>query len=207
MPTTHNLSLLLAALGVLWSGSCAAQKDSLFTSKPYGKGRHSLVAYASGGAGYFFSGRGAPEYLQPNLRRVNPMGTVRLLWHPDHLLKLGLETGYVRFYSYGLTDSAGNRGRISLDAVPVLLVWSMSVSRHLNIFAGTGGYFLQSRLDYLGKVNASKFNMGWMAAASWVFPVGKQSGLGAEFKWLYASETANGVLSLNLQYVWRFARW
>ncbi|TCJ12619.1 hypothetical protein EPD60_15240 [Flaviaesturariibacter flavus] len=182
-------------------------QDKKFTSKPGRIGDHALVAYINGGAGFFFSRRGAPDYLKPQLRRINPVGTVRLLWHPDHLLKVGLESGYIKFYEYGLTDSAGNSGRVSLEAVPLLLVWSMSLSKHFNIFAGSGAYFLRTNLDYMGKSSARKFSVGWMAAASYIWPIGKNAGLGTEFKWLYAAETSNGSLCLQVQYVWKFAKW
>ncbi|RYZ21760.1 MAG: hypothetical protein EOO16_11735 [Chitinophagaceae bacterium] len=185
----------------------AQAQEPEFTSKPGRIGDHALVAYINGGAGFFFSGRGAPDYLRPALRRVNPVGTVRILWHPDHLLKVGLESGYIKFYEYGLKDSVGNNGKVSLEAVPLLLVWSMSLSKHVNIFAGSGGYFLKTNLDYMGKSTARKFSVGWMAAASYIWPIGKNAGLGTEFKWLYAAETSNGNLCLQVQYVWKFAKW
>jgi hypothetical protein len=192
----------------LWTALTAGAQDSLrFTSKPGKAGRYALVAYFNGGAGFFFSSRGAPAYLQPQLSRINPVGTVRILWHPDHLLKAGLESGYIKFYSYTLKDSAGNSGRVSLEAVPLLLVWSMSLTKRLNIFAGSGAYFLKTRLDYGGKSTAQKFSVGWMAAASYIFPISKHSGIGTEFKWLYAAETSDGNLCLQLQYVWKFAKW
>jgi hypothetical protein len=196
--------LLLLLLGTALGS--VAQDSTKFTSKPGRPGRYALVAYINGGAGFFFSGNGAPDHLKPQLSRVNPVGSVRIMWHPDHLLKAGLESGYIKFYSYTLTDSMGNKGRVSLEAIPVLLVWSMSLSQRINIFAGSGAYFLKTRLDYSGKSTAQKFSVGWMAAASYIFPIGKNSGLGTEFKWLYAAETSNGNLCLQLQYVWKFAR-
>jgi hypothetical protein len=205
----RNLKQLLAILLLLLLlNPAGAQKpeNSLFTSKPT-KGRYSLVAYLNGGAGYYFSSRGAPAFLNPKLTRVNPVYTARVMWHPDHQIKVGLESGLVRFYSYSLTDSAGKSGHIALEGIPILLVWSMSVTHHFNIFAGSGAYILNTKVDYGTKSTASKFSVGWMAAASYIWPVAKHSGLGAEFKWLYAAETSNGNLCLQLQYVWKFAQW
>ncbi|GAA4323638.1 hypothetical protein GCM10023184_10580 [Flaviaesturariibacter amylovorans] len=192
---------------MLLSLAGAAQDTTEFTSKPGRAGRYSLVAYFNAGGSYYSANRGAPAYLQPSLRRVNPLATVRVLWHPDRQLKAGLESGFMTFYSYGLKDSLGKKGRVSLDAVPVLLVWSMSVTDHLNIFAGSGAYFLTTHLDYEGKSKASRLAMGWMAAASYIWPLGKNAGLGTEFKWMYASGTSSGVLALQVQYVWKFAHW
>ncbi len=171
------------------------------------RGEYSLVAYVSGGAGYFLSSAGAPQYLQPKIAKVSQISTIRVMWHPDHLIKAGLESGFVTFYSYNLKDSAGNKGNISLHAIPILLEWSMSLSKRLNIFAGSGAYILDTRLDYLGKTSSYKFSVGWMAAASYIQPLSKDVGLGAEAKWLYASETSKGTLGLQLQIVWKFLKW
>ncbi|RYY98609.1 MAG: hypothetical protein EOO11_07520 [Chitinophagaceae bacterium] len=200
-------NLKFGLLPLLALSLSAAAQEGEFTSKPSGIGNHALVAYVNGGAGAFFSSRGLPGHLSPELRRISPVATLRVLWHPDHQVKVGLESGYVRFYSYTFRDSAATRGKTTLSAVPLLLVWSMSVTKHLNLFAGSGAYFLKTDLDYAGKSRARKFSVGWMAAASYIWPIGKHAGLGTEFKWLYAAETSNGVLCGQLQYVWKFARW
>lgn len=184
-----------------------AQNNEEFTSRPTGRGEYSLVLYAGGGLGYFASHGGAPDYLHPTVSRMNPVGTLRIMWHPDHLLKAGLETGYLTFYSYKLQDSTGKEGKIALTAIPVLLEWSMSLKNRLNIFAGSGIYILKTKLDYDGSVNSNKLSVGWMAAASYIYPVGKEVGLGAEIKWLYAAETTNGSICGQLQLVWRFLKW
>lgn len=196
-----TLSLLLSCV---FTAHCQEEE---FTSAPTGRGKYALVLYMSGGAGYFASHQGAPAYLNPTVSKVNPVYTVRLMWHPDHLIKMGLETGYLTFYSYTLTDSAGKKGKVSFNATPVLLEWSMSLTKHLNIFAGTGAYFLNTQLDYGVKSSARKFAVGWMAAASYIFPISKSSGLGTEFKWLYASGSSNGSFGLQVQYVWKFLNW
>jgi hypothetical protein len=200
----NNKFFLIGAFFLLASFATGAQG---FTSQPSGRGNYAFVAYASGGAGIFASKKGAPAYLQPEVSRMSPVTTLRILWHPDHLLRAGLESGYVTFYSYKLKDTAGNSGRISLNAVPVLLEWSMAVTKHFNIFAGSGAYLLNTKLDYFGKTTATKFSVGWMAAASYIFPLSTNTGLGVEAKWLYAAETSNGSVCLQLQYVWKFLKW
>ncbi len=204
MIITRNKLLLTIAL-VFAFGCISAQEE--FTSLPTHRGQYALVAYINGGAGYFISHEGAPAYLNPKVNRINTVATVRIMWHPDHLLKVGLESGVVNFYSYKLTDSAGRQGKITLQAVPVLLVWSMAVTKRFNIFAGSGGYILDTRLDYGTKTHAKKFSVGWMAAASYIFPISENVGLGTEAKWLYAAETSKGSLCLQAQFVWKFLKW
>src|SRR5829696_1981825 len=199
--------ILFLLFVVILAFNCQAQDNDEFTSRPTGRGEYSLVLYASGGLGYYASSTGAPEYLRPDLAKTNPVGTVRIMWHPDHLLKVGLETGFVRFYSYTLKDSAGRTGKIAFNATPILLEWSMSLKNRINIFAGSGLYILNTKLDYAGKVNSNKLSVGWMAAASYIYPIGKEVGLGTEVKWLYAAETSNGSICGQLQLVWRFLKW
>jgi len=195
--------LLIALVGVF----AAKAQEEKFTSRPTGRGEYSLVAYFGGGMSYYLSNGGTPAYLQPTVHKFNPVGTLRIMWFPDHLLKAGLETGQVTFYKYDLKDSVGKSGKISLNATPILLEWGMSLKKHLNIFAGSGIYLLNTKLDYAGNVTANKLSVGWMAAASYIYPLGSQTGLGAEVKWLYAAETSNGSLCGQLQLVWRFLRW
>ena len=193
---------------IFLSGALAAKaQDEKFTTRPTGRGEYALAAYFGGGMSYYLSNGGAPSYLQPAVHKFNPVGTLRVMWFPDHLLKVGLETGQVTFYRYDLKDSAGKSGKISLNATPILLEWSMSLKKHLNIFAGSGIYLLNTKLDYAGEVTSKKLSVGWMAAASYIYPIGSQTGLGAEVKWLYAAETSNGSICGQLQLVWRFLRW
>lgn len=184
-----------------------AQKNDEFTSRPTGRGQYSFVAYFGGGMGYYASNGGIPEYLRPTVSKWNGVGTLRVMWHPDHLLKAGLETGYITLYSYKLKDSAGRTGKIALNATPILVEWSMSLKNRINIFAGSGLYILNTKLDYDGKVNSNKLSVGWMAAASYIYPIAKEVGIGTEIKWLYAAETSNGSICGQLQLVWRFLKW
>lgn len=178
-----------------------------FTSQPAGRGDYSLVVYVSGGLGYYPSYAGKLAYLHPVISNINPVSTIRLMWHPDHLLKVGLETGYMTFLSYTIKDSAGNRGKVVLNATPLLLEWTMAITKRINVFAGSGVYFMSTKLDYAGKTASKKLSVGWMAAASYIHPLSKNVGLGTEVKWLDAAESRDGSICLQLQLVWKFLKW
>jgi hypothetical protein len=187
------------------SVQASAQKE--FTSQTTGRGDYSLVVYASGGLGYYPSYAGKLSYLQPKISNINPVSTVRLMWHPDHLLKVGLETGYMTFLSYTIKDSAGNRGKVVLNAIPLLLEWTMAVTKRINVFAGSGVYFTHTRLNYAGKISSRKLSVGWMAATSYIHPLSQNLGLGTEIKWMDAAESRDGSICVQLQLVWRFLKW
>ena len=111
------------------------------------------------------------------------------------------------FYSYSFKDSAGVSGKTKLQAVPLLIEWSMAVTKRLNFFAGSGIYFLTTNLDYQGSTTSPKLSIGWMAAGSYIHPLSGTVGLGTELKWMTASETSNGIVALQLQLVWKFLKW
>ena len=199
----HKLILLFICV-MAATGSQAQDKE--FTSMPT-RGEYALVLYVSGGVGHYPAFTGDLAYLRPNISNINPVSNVRIMWHPDHLIKLGIETGYLTFLSYTLEDSAGNKGKVQVNAVPLLVEWSMSLTKRFNLFAGSGVYFMNTRLDYQGKTSSKKLSIGWTAAASYIIPLSEDVGLGTELKWLDAAESRDGTITLQLQLVWKFLRW
>ncbi len=193
---------------LLFFGLCIkASAQEEFTLQPRKRGAYAWVATVGGGAGYFVSNSGAPPYLSRKISNLSHVATFRLMWHPDHLLNVGLETGHLTFYTYRFRDSVNREGVVRLSAIPALVVWNMAVTKRLNLFAGSGVYFLRSNLDYRGKATSDKLSIGWMAAGSYIHPLSAKVGLGTEIKWMDATETANGILSLQLQLVWKFLNW
>ena len=188
------------------SSVCLAQEPG-FSSQPQKRGDYGWVLYASGGAGYYLSNTGTPNYLNTQVSNLSHVSNLRIMWHPDHLLKVGLETGHMTFYSYTFKDSSGVSGKAKLYAIPVLIEWTMAVTKRLNLFAGSGVYFLRTNLDYRGRTVSPKLSIGWMAAGSYIHPLSSRVGLGTEIKWMDAAETNNGIVSLQLQLVWKFLKW
>jgi hypothetical protein len=185
----------------------AFAQDSLFSSQPQKRGEYGWVVYVSGGGGYYASNRGTPNYLNREVSNLSHVSNIRIMWHPDHLLKVGLETGHMTFYSYTFKDSVGISGKAKVYAIPVLIEWSMAVTKRLNLFAGSGVYFLRTNLDYRGRTVSPKLSIGWMAAGSYIHPLSSSVGLGTEVKWMRAAETNNGLISAQVQFVWKFLRW
>jgi hypothetical protein len=180
-----------------------AQGDTVYT----GRGQYALVAYIGGGMGFYTENAGTPVNVKAITTRRGFVGSIRVLWHPDHLLRVGLETGHMTFYSYTFADSIGTKGKTALTAIPLLLVASMPVTARLNAFFGTGFYNVTSNLNYAGKASASKLSVGWMLAASYVHPITKDLGLGAELKWMDAAQTSDASIVGQLQLVWKFMKW
>ena len=165
-----------------------------------------LVLYAGGGMSHYPGTPGVPAHMDTRITSWAPSGTARLMWHPGHRLHVGLESGWTPVYSYSI-DGPGATGSVHLDAVPLLLVWSMPLTERISLFAGYGTYRLTTTLDYLGSTRTSMFSMGYSAALSYVHPVSQRLGIDMELKWFNAGETRHTVLAAQLQLVWKLHTW
>lgn len=168
------------------------------------KRNYSFVLYAGGGlSGYVATINTQPIGLQTDITRNSLFETVRIMWHPNHRLRVGLETGYTNFYSYALKNG-NTEGNVKLSAIPILIVWSIKVVDRVNLFAGFGSYFLTTHLNYDGKVKSTTLSLGSSVALNYVQPVSKKLGVAIEGKWLNAFQTKDNMLALQLLLAWRF---
>lgn len=201
MYISKTIFLAVVMLAVMSVNNSFAQSnvktDTVVTRK------QSFVLYVGGGlAGYTTTINPTAGILQGDVSKISPVGTFRIMWHPGYRLRLGIETGYTNFYSYHVKN--GNvSGKVSLDAIPLLIVWSMPVVKRVSIFAGLGSYWLTTRLNYDGQVKSKTFSLGSNIALSYTQPLSKTLGLAAEAKWMNAFETKDNLLSLQVLLVWR----
>jgi hypothetical protein len=180
-----------------------ANPTALHASSP-GDSTYAVVVYVGGGLSQYLPSVGGPPGIPIDVSRLGAAGTVRVMWHPNYRLRLGIETGATKFYSYTLQTQPS--GEVSLTGVPLLLVWSMQVM-NVDLFLGSGYYRLNSHLDYQGTVDASTWSLGWMAAASYTHPLSDKLGVAGEVKWMNASEHELANLTIQAQLVWRVFEW
>src|SRR5437868_15050126 len=117
------------------------------------RGSYSMIIYAGGGISHYSSQSGIPTYFETASQKESGAATLRILWHPDHRLRAGVESGWTVFYSYELENTT-LPGKISLTAIPLLAEFSMPIVKGLFVYAGAGIYFLTSKLDYAGSVKS-----------------------------------------------------
>lgn len=181
------------------------------------RGPYTLVVTAGGGLSYYSTHLGVPASLeQTHVSRFGVPGSLRMMWYPDHRLRVGLETGWTTMYSYR-GKVANDNAHVYVSAIPVLLVFSMplawlrgtdrSLVRRLAITAGTGIYINHSRLDYVGTIFSNTNSLGWMAAASYTYPIGRRFRVAGELKWFDAVAAENAAFTAELQLVWRAFSW
>lgn len=181
------------------------------------RGPYNIVVTAGGGLSYYSTHLNVPDAL--DRIRVNRFGvpaSLRAMWYPDHRLRIGIESGWTTMYNYrGYVGS--DRARVYVSVVPILLVFSMplgwlsgterSLTRRLALTVGTGLYVNYSRLDYVGTVSSSSNSLGWMAAGSYTYPVGRRFRVAGELKWYDAVGTENAAFTAEVQLVWRAFSW
>lgn len=197
-------SILLASALCAASAACAQELKSVPDSTQAGK--YAFVLYAGGGLSYLPTDPGTPHHLDTRVTTLGPSGTARLVWLADHRLRLAFETGWTTFYSYRILGP-GATGRVQLVGVPLLVMWSMPLTRHLSLFAGYGTYRVTSKLDYEGTAFASTFSLGYAAALSYVHPLTERLGIALEVKWYNAAETRQTLLLAQTELVWKLHRW
>ena len=154
---------------------------------------------------YYSTEAGIPTGMQATVQRLHVSGMIRLIWQPDHLLSIGLESGILDLYSYKVSD--GTTGTVVKRAVPLLLLFSMPVTKRIQLYAGPGAYLISSKLNYTGTVHASAFSLGWMASASYEYPISSKIGIAGELKWLNAFSTRDASLTLQIQIKWKLLTW
>jgi hypothetical protein len=177
------------------------KKERLPQRKP------SFVLQAGGGMSYYTGDVNLRSVATPGtLNKWSPAGTVRFMWYPRYRLRLGIETGFTNFYRYKVNDADGE-GKLVLQAIPAMIVWSMQILPRFNVYAGFGSFFLSSHLDYRGKVVSKDAVLGSNIAMSYTIPIGKRIGIAAEGKLMNAFETKDAALTLQLHFVWKVFQW
>jgi hypothetical protein len=187
------------ATTIPWQTSAQKYSAAPVTAVTAGPDTFTVMATFAGGYAHYVM----PYRPGIDIERKGFAFSLRLLWHPDHRLRLGVESGWTTLYSYELKNVETSFGRtdasLSLNAIPVLVVFSMQVLGPVSLSAGVGGYSVRSHAISFGQtVDVSRFSQGWMGAVtvSRVLPFAPVFGM--ELKWYGATEFGDGVLTAQL---------
>lgn len=109
----------------------------------------------------------------------------RLIWRPNHLLGVGVQSGYITFSNEELSVP-GNvtipTVNVVLTAIPIHMVLSMNPG-DFDFGVGIGGYVLQSRwrLDETPRVNSTDVEYGIHSWIGYEFTIADTFTMGPEF--------------------------
>ena len=165
-------------------------------------------------------GLGYSRYLTTlefiDLNKNGFSGTFRLMWHPEHLLKLGLETGYQYLYSIRSEISSEEFGstniKASMASVPLLLITSMVIFPetlpNFELKGGGGAYFMFNYGELYGSsIYSSVFSLGYHAGVSYLQPLNNDISIGGEIKYFYISKLQDSDLSFMFLISYKFLTW
>jgi hypothetical protein len=158
---------------------------------------YSLDVYAGAGYGYYVT-----EMDIDGLSRGGVNLSLRVMWQPEHLLSIGLHTGYLQFYTFEIKDAETSRGATDitadLTAIPIGIIFSMRILKGLNINAGTSLYILNSHADSHGnKVTGNDLSTGLLVSLSYTRAISRNLALGGEMKYNFVNKIQDGSLSLS----------
>lgn len=181
----------------------------IFSARSFGQSSdttYKVNAVLGFGYSYFITSLSELEGLNPHSFNA----TVKIMWQPEHLLRVGIESGYLSFYSYkqsGFTSEYGTTDvKSSLAAVPIILVFAMELFDNLEVSSGVGVYFLFSEIDsYNNKVSSSVFSNGYYSSLSYYYPLNKDIKIGGELKYYYISKIEDADISL--QFIFKYNFW
>lgn len=114
-----------------------------------------------------------------------PTFNVRAMWKPEHLLSVGLMSGYTTLARETLTaqDIPQLQGdlHLELDAIPMMMVFAMQ-QYGVELSVGIGAYYLTSTStgSRLGDTRSTDFTLGVSLLAGYTYKFSDRFGLGVE---------------------------
>ena len=165
---------------------------------------YAVTAYINAGYSRFIS-----ELDYKDLNKYGFSGTIRIMWEPEHLLSIGIESGYLQLYDIStqltIQDTITFSGSSELTAVPIITVFSMELFEKFKISVGSGIFLLTSKVDALGNpVNSNQVSTGVLGSASYFYPISHTLSLGGEIKYYLINKIEDGDLTLQFSLQYRF---
>ena len=139
-------------------------------------------------------------------------GTVRVMWNPEHLLSLGLESGYQYLYSLDVNDFSTEFGNTNVKAsmytVPIFIVFSMKVLPNIKLTAGSGVYLLFNSGELFGdELNSNQISIGAHMGISYTYPINNSMAIGGELLYSYFSKLQDQTVAIQFVFVYDFLKW
>jgi len=139
-------------------------------------------------------------------------GTVRVMWNPEHLLSIGLETGYQQLYSLDVSDFSTEFGNTNVSAsmhtVPIFIVFAMKVLPNIKLSAGSGAYLLFNSGEAFGdELNSNQLSIGAHVGASYTYPINNSMAIGGELLYSYFSKLQDQTVAIQFLFVYDFLKW
>ena len=139
-------------------------------------------------------------------------GTFKVMWNPEHLLSIGLETGYQQLYSLDVSDFSTEFGNTNVKAsmytVPIFIVFAMKVLPNVKLTAGSGAYLLFNSGEAFGdELSSNQISIGAHVGASYTYPINNSMAIGGELLYSYFSKLQDQTVAIQFLFVYDFLKW
>ena len=139
-------------------------------------------------------------------------GTVRVMWNPEHLLSLGLETGYQYLYSIDVSEYSTEFGTTdfsaSMYAVPIFMIFAMKITPNIKLTAGSGVYMLNNSGELFGdQLSSSQLSIGARAGIAYTYPINNSISIGGELLYSYYSKIQDQTVAIQFLFIYDFLKW
>jgi len=136
-------------------------------------------------------------------------GSVRVMWNPEHLLSIGLETGYQYLYSIDVTNIETEFGTsdfsASMVSIPIFIAITMRVTPKIKLIAGSGMFLLSNNGTAFGdELSSSQISIGAHAGIAYVYPLNNLISIGGELQYSYYSKIQDQTFALQFLFIYKF---
>jgi hypothetical protein len=139
-------------------------------------------------------------------------GTIRLMWQPEHLLSVGLESGYHHLYTYEVSNLSTEFGvtdaQSKLTAIPLFFVAAMAIVPSVELIGGIGPTFLHTSFESFGYETTSKqISTSYFIAGSYEYPLNGSLTIGGELSYYRINKIEDSTLSLRFILGYNLLSW
>jgi hypothetical protein len=135
------------------------------------------------------------------------------MWNPEHLLSVGIETGYQYLYSIDVSNyDTGEFGTTDFSAsmysIPVFIVFAMKVLPNVKLSAGSGVYLLFNSGELFGdELSSNQISIGAHMGISYTYPINNSMAIGGELLYSYFSKLQDQAFAVQVLFVYDFLKW
>lgn len=147
-----------------------------------------------------------------DLNKNGLSGTVRVMWNPEYLLSIGLESGYQYLYSIDVSNYDTEFGTTDFSAsmytVPVFIVFAMRLSPNIRLTAGTGMYLLfNSGNLFEDPLESNQISIGGHGGVSYTYPISNSISIGGELLYSYFSKIQDQTVAVQFLFIYDFLKY
>jgi len=174
--------------------ACSIHAIAQTTNYTKPKKKSKFAVYAGFGPNYYFNNLALGKSY---VNDFNYSFTGRVMWEPEHLLSLGIESGYYRLYTYNTPEP--NKVHIANTAVPIQIVVSMRVLQNFYVNFAMGQAVLLNKIhtENSGDFSASSFSVAdFSGTLGYRHKLSNRFSIGAETKYYYSGAFVDRNIAL-----------